>query len=393
MNYDNIKGKSIDLSKIKEYKDYERVKDRFKNFDTIDSIRLIEYVEHPERFADFTIRERVVLRNKAKLYLSPDQREGFEGSIEGKRLQKLLIKEPESKKDPEFPFAIAMLFFVILINSILVGVLSGDFLISVLGLVLCPSMAFGIISLWSKSAAALSMDLGGEIENNILDEDRDSAEDPAETLEKWRQVNSDYDDVLKRMSSYELDPELAFQYPAFNDIGVPEVAGMTRKLRAVKRVVSDADRQQVDKVIAGESSASSLKSGTVLEDYRAAVDELHVAFQTAEHVAKKVRDGGMTVENQKLLGTALWLIRHAKDPANSDELRATYYQQLKRTVRKLNAEERIVPVDVTEQIEHQARLTLERAPEDNSADTESTGVTAEDLIQCREEESAKADFR
>lgn len=394
MNYENLRGRNVDLSKIREHKNFERTKRYFPNFESLETVRLKEYVEHPERFRDFTVHERAALIAPINRTLSLDQRSHFNDSLKGREIYQELVKNPETGISfaREAPFLVLGCIPIALFSFLTLTGIFTDFdegivsLIMGWGTAVMALLYVVFMGIWWRSDSRVAFATAWEMDNHpVLTDESSDEEDSEEALALWRQANSDYDDVIRRISEYELDPEKAFKYPAFNDIGVEEVAEMARKLRAVKRVVSAEDRDAVDKVISGQASASTLQSREVLEDYRAAVDELHVAFQTAEQVAKKVGDTQVGLENQKLLSKALWLIRHAKDPATSDELSATYYQQLKKTVRKLNAEERIVPVDITEEIEHQARLSLSQAPTSigDSVGIESsagTSTTAEDLI-------------
>lgn len=75
---------------------------------------------------------------------------------------------------------------------------------------------------------------------------------------RWKLARSAFREAQVRMARYETDPALAIDYPAFNDVSVPEVRAMVAALRRCSHLMdaSDAERQ------VGEARSCCARSGT-----------------------------------------------------------------------------------------------------------------------------------
>lgn len=183
----------------------------------------------------------------------------------------------------------------------------------------------------------------------------------AETAARWAAARDLHAEALTTVASYELDVAKAIDFPAFNDISVPEVSAMSKAMRRARDVEFQIDK---DSEIGG--------SDDLLATYRDAVDEFVTSVEIAEAKARQIRWKSVPKEEQKLMRQAKHLLIQAEDPGNPEKMRHTLYERLKKTIDQLNEAHgsRVVPTKTIGEIEEQTRLLLE-APE--------TGVTAEDM--------------
>lgn len=157
-------------------------------------------------------------------------------------------------------------------------------------------------------------------------------------------VKQDYADALARVASYETDFDKALRYPAFNDVTVEETATMVKHMRTCRH----------------HADSGSSVDANVLKD---AVDELWVAVLAAERRAKKIALTGVTDEERKGLEQAQKLLVQIRDHGNTEEFRATLYDQLRRVVNRINATDDVVPTKIVAEIETKAALGIETKKE------------------------------
>lgn len=185
----------------------------------------------------------------------------------------------------------------------------------------------------------------------------------AETAAKWAAAKERHAEAITTVASYEIDVAKAIDYPAFNDISVPEVSAMSKAMRRARDIEFQIDKNED---IGG--------SDDLLKTYRDAVDEFVTAVEVAEAKAKQIRWKSIPKEERKDLKLAKKLLAQAEDPGNPENVRHNLYERLKKVIDRLNDSHgsTLVPNKTIGQIEEQTRLLLE-APE--------VGVTAEDLSQ------------
>lgn len=139
----------------------------------------------------------------------------------------------------------------------------------------------------------------------------------------WNILVERLDDAVHRIASYEMDASKAIEYPAFNDLTVTETRSMIKALKDAKRT---KDIERTTQHLTHEQ----------VSQFSERVDNLTLAIDTAEHHAKKLRWSDMTKAEQKELAQARHLLSHASNPGNPKELRANYYHQLNRVIKRLN---------------------------------------------------------
>jgi hypothetical protein len=166
---------------------------------------------------------------------------------------------------------------------------------------------------------------------------------------RWTSARTQFGDARARMAAYEIDPALAIDFPAFNDVAVPEVKAMVAALR---RATNLADTSQAHSPIGG--------SRELLLEFEIAVVEFTGAIDTAERKARALRWSHLPELDRQDLDQIKALLAHAESPGNTDEARVTYYAQLQKVIRRLNdrAGHPVVPAGAVSQIEASARLSL-----------------------------------
>lgn len=171
-----------------------------------------------------------------------------------------------------------------------------------------------------------------------------------ECAARWEAARELHRDAVGTMASYELDVAKAIEFPAFNDVSVPEVATMARALRRVRDLELQIDR---DSVIGG--------SDELLSAYRTAAEGLVAAVAVAEAAAQRIRWSSIPKDEQKDLKLARKLLHQAEDPGNPESLRHGLYERLKIVVDRLNSHHgaQLIPPATAGQIEGRARLLIE----------------------------------
>lgn len=165
-----------------------------------------------------------------------------------------------------------------------------------------------------------------------------------------RTLNERYRKNIKIVGSYETDITKAINYPAFNDINVPEVSAMSKAMQRA----TDAHRQ----INQDQPEKTTLQLRT---EYRDAVNEFNNAVHRAMVKAHEIRWETIPTEDKKDLEQAQALLTQAKDPGTPDKQRGVLYEQLKRVINRLNKRRGsdVIPTKGLQEIEEQHRLLLE----------------------------------
>lgn len=170
-----------------------------------------------------------------------------------------------------------------------------------------------------------------------------------EQKRRWASVRRRFRDAQVRMASYETDPTLAIDYPAFNDVAVPEVRTMVSALRRAAHLLDASD-----------TGAEIGGSKELLLELETAVLEFISAIDGAERAARRLRWSHLGESDRKDLEQIRALLAHAESSGNTDEARRGYYAQLGRVIRRLNDRNGhpVVPAGAMVAIEDSARLAL-----------------------------------
>jgi hypothetical protein len=171
----------------------------------------------------------------------------------------------------------------------------------------------------------------------------------SEQQRHWAVVRRQFRDHLGRMASYEIDPALAIDFPAFNDVSVPEVSAMVKALRSATALEDTSDQ---DASIGG--------SPELLSRFESAVQDFGTAVDNAERAARELRWSHLGEADRADLKQIRALLSHAENPGNTGEARRSYYAQLQKVIRRLNARSghEVVTGQALAAIEDSARLAL-----------------------------------
>lgn len=155
-------------------------------------------------------------------------------------------------------------------------------------------------------------------------------------------------EVLVRYSDYETDLWKALNYPALHDVEVAETSEFLKAMR---------DAEAKEKALEDDKE---MLSAYLYDKYENAVSHLEHTFTLAENKAIRLGESSLSSEEQKDIKNARMLLSHAEDSGNNEEMRANYYEQLKRVIVRLNEQHRtpIIPQPALLEIENQSRLLL-----------------------------------
>lgn len=172
-----------------------------------------------------------------------------------------------------------------------------------------------------------------------------------EQKRRWELVRNRFRAAQIRMATYETDPALAIDYPAFNDVTVPEVKAMVSALRQATYL---EDASEKGSPIGG--------SKELLIELEQAVLAFTSNIDDAEVAARRLRWSHLPAADQDDLERIRQLLTAAENRGNTDTARHTYYAKLQRVVRKLNDRHGVpvIPEMAAAQIEAKARQELER---------------------------------
>ncbi len=175
--------------------------------------------------------------------------------------------------------------------------------------------------------------------------------DRREQKRRWTLARTAFRDAQLRMAAYEIDPALAIDYPAFNDVSVPEVKAMIGLLKQATHLQDASDKE-----------APLGGSKDLLIDFESAVHAFALAVDLAERAARRLRWSHLPPSDRKHLERIQSLLTHAMSSGNTDEARHNYYAQLQRSVRRLNDRHGVpvIPVRAMTEIEARAQLAIGR---------------------------------
>jgi hypothetical protein len=139
-----------------------------------------------------------------------------------------------------------------------------------------------------------------------------AASAPASQLER---LFAAHDDVTRRWLEYELDVAKIIAFPAMSDGRQPLTAAFLRAKR-----IADGLRP---------ASAKARLTREQLAEYRNAVADFEVAFDVAEHDARRLRDSSFTEVERKRLDTAKQLLTVAIDQAATPAERQIAYRRVR----------------------------------------------------------------
>ncbi|WP_298045171.1 hypothetical protein [uncultured Citricoccus sp.] len=179
-----------------------------------------------------------------------------------------------------------------------------------------------------------------------------AASSHGEIVRRWQAVRDRFVTEQKRMAAYETDPALAIDYPAFNDVTVPEVKAMVSALRHATHL---EDASYTTEAVGGGLD--------LLREFEAAVREYSLTIDLAERAARRLRWSHLPQDDQKDLNQIKALLDHAMNSGTPDEARRSYYAQLQRAIKRLNQRHgtELIPTTATAQIEKLARPELPTA--------------------------------
>ncbi|WP_347110138.1 hypothetical protein AAHB33_05465 [Paenarthrobacter sp. S56] len=125
-----------------------------------------------------------------------------------------------------------------------------------------------------------------------------------------------HDAVNHKWLDYELDVGKLIDYPLMSDVREPLTVAF---LRAKK----EADGMR-------PAAAAEITTAARLAEYRAAVHSYEIAFEIAEHEARRIKDGNFTGPERERLATARKLLRIAEDVAATPAERQTAYKRARK---------------------------------------------------------------
>lgn len=166
----------------------------------------------------------------------------------------------------------------------------------------------------------------------------------------WSTVRTRFREHQLRMASFETDPALAIEFPAFNDVSVPEVSAMVKALRQATALDDSSNK---DSPIGG--------SAELLTRFEASVHDFGSAIDIAEAAARRLRWSHLGEADRTDLAQIKALLAHAESPGNTDEARRGYYARMQTVIRRLNdrAGHPVITTGALAAIEESARLALD----------------------------------
>lgn len=149
--------------------------------------------------------------------------------------------------------------------------------------------------------------------------------------------------LKKLITSYQMEFLKAINYPAFNDITLPEVTAMQKQLSVTENLMNKADYSQ---------------NHTDLHAFKEAVGILEIDIQVAQRRAEELSQNGYSLEEQKDFTLAENLFLQAKSEGNTIEARQNFYRKLQEVIQRLNRSTEVIPVQITKEIEKTAQREL-----------------------------------
>lgn len=152
-----------------------------------------------------------------------------------------------------------------------------------------------------------------------------------------------FNETVQAIAKYETDPMLAIDYPAFNDITVPEVSSMIKAMSVAKNARMTITSSYDD-----------------VGPYREAVAEFEVTFLAAKRSAERIAWSTIPEAEQKDLRTAKELLKQVSDPGNTEEARDLYRARLLTVVSRINRVHgtELIPTKIVAELEASTMLEL-----------------------------------
>lgn len=180
---------------------------------------------------------------------------------------------------------------------------------------------------------------------------KDKSDFEVAVASRWNAAEARHTKVMLDYSEYETDIWKALLYPALHNPEVPETSAFLKAMRKADSMKRKND-DTVDKTVSSNNY--------VLDEYENVVGDLQHAFEVAKNVAEKIKYSTLSDDERKDINSAVSLLKHAEDDANSTAARQSYYEQLSKVVKRLNERSRnvIIPQPTVLLIEEQNRLLL-----------------------------------
>lgn len=137
----------------------------------------------------------------------------------------------------------------------------------------------------------------------------------SENLRAWKDVIKRHEDVRKQWASYEMDMSKIIDMPVMTDMREPVVIALHKALKTASSV-------------APESLAKLAYTPVQGSAFLTAVNDLEIAFQSAEQTAKKLAWRKFTKEERRSLSTAKNLLSLAMDSGASPAERQAAYKRV-----------------------------------------------------------------
>lgn len=137
----------------------------------------------------------------------------------------------------------------------------------------------------------------------------------SENLRAWKDVIKRHEDVRKQWASYEMDMSKIIDMPVMTDMREPVIISLHKALKTAAS-------------LAPKSLAKLAYSPVQGSAFFAAVNDLEIAFQSAEQTAKKLAWSKFTKEERRSLSTAKNLLSLAMDSGASPAERQAAYKRV-----------------------------------------------------------------
>ncbi|MBC9705728.1 MAG: hypothetical protein H9W81_12325 [Enterococcus sp.] len=151
---------------------------------------------------------------------------------------------------------------------------------------------------------------------------RNNTQQNSMNAKQWIELVERCDDIIKKWSSYELDPTKILDFPLLSDMREE----LTRQFHSALRRAKHLRPENVNKV----KSLPALSS-----PFAKAVDELEAAFAAAEIEAKRVRWSRFSKDERKRLEMAKKLLDIAMNEGASESERQSAYKRMQKELEGL----------------------------------------------------------
>lgn len=142
-----------------------------------------------------------------------------------------------------------------------------------------------------------------------------AAHTKSENINAWKDLVKRHDEVRAQWAAYEIDMSKLINMPVMTDMREPVIIALHKALKTASSLAP----KSLDKL-----AFTSLKDSAFL----AAVNDLEIAFNTAEQTAKKIAWSKFTKEERRSLSTAKQLLSLAMDAGASPAERQSAYKRV-----------------------------------------------------------------